>query len=100
MIKNNEKGRCFICGKQGYTEKHHIFGGPCRSNSEEDGLTVYLCLDHHRGRNGVHTAKGKKYMDFLHKEGQRQYEEELIRSGMEPEDARAFFIKRYIRSYL
>lgn len=100
MLGNSEKGKCFICGKCGYTEKHHVFGGPCRKNSEKDGLTVYLCKDHHTGAHGVHTAAGKEYMKFLHEEGQKQFEAEMVKEGMEPDEAREYFIRRYIRSYL
>lgn len=35
--------------------EHHIFGGPNRKNSEEYGLKVYLCHDHHiYGPEAVH----------------------------------------------
>ena len=38
-----------------YVEKHHVFNGPDRKHSEEDGLTVYLCVGHHRtGKAAVH----------------------------------------------
>ena len=36
-------------------DEHHIFGGPNRKNSEEYGLKVYLCHDHHiYGPEAVH----------------------------------------------
>lgn len=57
-------GRCFLCminGNNFYypdTEKHHIFNGANRNNSEEEGLTVYLCRNHHRdGPAAVHSNR-------------------------------------------
>lgn len=54
--------------------EHHIFGGANRRNSEETGLTVYLCPEHHlTGKLAVHNCKYT--MDLMHKIGQRKYEE-------------------------
>ena len=50
-------GRCLLCSMLdheedkywSYIEKHHaFFGRSNRKHSEEDGLTVYLCVAHHR----------------------------------------------------
>ena len=36
-------------------DEHHVFGGSNRKNSEEYGLKVYLCHDHHiYGLEAVH----------------------------------------------
>lgn len=44
---------CIVCGRP--AELHHIFGGPNRKLSTEDGLIIPLCPEHHRtGRNAVH----------------------------------------------
>ena len=58
-IIQEDKTKCFLCGKNGYgdrLEEHHIFGGANRKNSEKYGLKVYLCgNEHHRlGRSSVH----------------------------------------------
>ena len=50
---------CFLCGRNGTAEpleKHHIFNGPYRKQSEHYGLTVYLCAHscHNGGENSVH----------------------------------------------
>lgn len=42
IIDRDAKGQCFICGKTGYTERHHIYGSANRKYSEQYGLTVYL----------------------------------------------------------
>lgn len=44
---------CFYCGSP-LVQKHHIFGGGLREVSEENGFWVYLCMNHHTGRCGVH----------------------------------------------
>lgn len=58
-------GRCFLCmilnNSNFYypeTEKHHVFNGPDRQVSEEEGLTVYLCHNHHTdGPMAVHNNR-------------------------------------------
>lgn len=46
--------KCLICGSP-YVEKHHVFGASNRDNSEQFGLTVYLCHKHHNEPpEGVH----------------------------------------------
>lgn len=43
-ILRTEKGKCYMCGKIGFTHEHHIFPGTAnRRLSEEHGLKVYLC---------------------------------------------------------
>ena len=36
-------GRCWLCGRWGWLEEHHIFGGANRKKSEKYGLKR-LCL--------------------------------------------------------
>lgn len=46
---------CYICGRERGLQLHHIFFGVAnRKLSDEDGLVVYLCVDHHTGRYGPH----------------------------------------------
>lgn len=43
-----------------YTEEHHIFGGANRKLSTKYGLTVRLCIYHHReGKEAVHNNHEK-----------------------------------------
>ena len=69
-------GRCFLCGKWGWLEEHHLFGGPYRKKSEKYGLKVGLCGNecHREGPKAVHRCAetAKK----LHEYGQRQYMQE------------------------
>lgn len=63
ILHNNKDHTCFLCmilnhddHWQQYLEEHHvIFGTANRRLSEQYGLKVYLCPDHHRlGAMAVH----------------------------------------------
>lgn len=64
-ILKTEKGICYICSNlygdysYKYTEEHHVlFGSGLRTDSEKEGLKVYLCIKHHRcGKNAVHSNR-------------------------------------------
>ena len=84
--------RCHICGRWGYTERHHIFGGANRRRSERDGLVVNLCvLCHREGKEAVH--RSAVTMQRLHEEGQRMWME---RTGGSVEDFRRAYGKSYL----
>ena len=51
---------CFICGDKNNLHFHHIIFGKNRKLADEDGLTIYLCYDHHEGTRGVHGKLGHK----------------------------------------
>lgn len=97
-LLDTKKGVCFMCGRYGPTEVHHIFGGVAnRKLSEQDGIWVYLCPDcHNRPPNGVHF--NKENMEWLHKLGQKAYE--LSRCDLTAEEARTAFMERYGKNYL
>ena len=87
---------CYLCMMDGNYKKHifldchHIFGGPNRTRSEETGLKVWLCPEHHTlGPRAVHNCP--ETMDLLHKIGQRKYEETHTRQQ---------FIEIFGKSYL
>lgn len=47
---------CYVCGSMRSLERHHVMSGTAnRKLSEEHGLWVYLCRDHHTGSIGVHS---------------------------------------------
>ena len=56
IIKGDKKGRCFLCGRTDWIERHHIFNGTAnRKKSEKYGLTVHLChWCHNEPPYGVH----------------------------------------------
>ena len=49
-------GTCFLCGKQGMMEEHHVFPAALRDKSGEYGYLVPLCGDtcHRLGRKSAH----------------------------------------------
>ena len=96
-IIHQHDGTCFLCLERNgdasikkALHKHHIFGGSNRSLSEEDGLFVWLCIEHHT--QGEHSAhRSAAVADFLHRTGQQAYEK---RHSHEE------FVARYMKNYL
>lgn len=65
--------RCFICGRVTELDRHHVMSGTAnRKLSEEYGLTVYLCRNHHTGPDGVHS--NRKLADHLKRLAQIAFE--------------------------
>ncbi len=58
-ILQNDTEHCFLCGRGGQMETHHIFhGNPLRKISEKNGFKVRLCHNCHRtGENAVHKSR-------------------------------------------
>lgn len=88
--------KCFLCGRNGSADpldRHHIFGGPDRKNSEKYGLVVYLCHNdcHIFGREAVH--RNASNMLMVKQYGQRKAMQE---QGWTVED----FIKKFRKNYL
>ena len=55
------------------THKHHVYPGPNRQVSEENGFTVELCPGHHEfTKAAVH--ENRDYMILIQEECQREYE--------------------------
>jgi len=88
-ILQDEK-ECFICGKPYGLHKHHIFGGPNRKHSENNGLWIWLCPPHHNMSDfGIHFDKE---LDLkVKKMAQEKFEENNDRSD---------FIEIFGRSWL
>lgn len=85
--------KCAICGKKDNLHLHHILYGKNRKKADEDGLTIYLCYEHHEGTNGVHGKNGHK-LDMLLK---KRAEYNWLAYYNKTEDD---FIKRYGKNYL
>lgn len=84
---------CWKCHNTQGLELHHIFFGTAnRKLSDEDGLVVFLCYDHHRGAQGVHNNNKKLNLEL------KQTAELAFLSHYDKtiED----FIKKYGRNYL
>lgn len=96
-ILQEKDGRCFLCMLLDESniywpdlEKHHVFGGANRMVSEEEGLTVYLCPQHHRtGPAGVHNSRK---IDLIIK----GYAEAAWEQNHTPEEFREKFGKNYL----
>ena len=87
--KNPEE--CYLCGKMGYLEKHHIFHGTAnRRIADKYGLTVHLCPECHRGTKGVH-GENHEADEKLKQIGQMYFEE---RYGHD------MFMKLFRKNYL
>lgn len=90
MIKKKE---CYICGSKSNLHLHHIMFGRNRKVSDEDGLTVFLCYEHHEGTNGVHGKNGHE-LDLKLKEIAEKRWCEFYNKTTDQ------FIKRYGKNYL
>jgi hypothetical protein len=97
-IMNQPLGSCFLCWRlegngmpaAAGLERHHIYDGPNRMVSEENGFVVYLCHRHHRnGPEAVHVNIER--MRFCQRECQKTYEKM---------HSRADFMRLIGRSYL
>ena len=79
---------CIICGKK-KDNLHEVFYGKNRQNSIKYNCILPLCLDHHTGKNGIHS---NKKMDLYYKQ--------LCQKKLEENCNRDDFIKLFGRNYL
>lgn len=73
-IMTEQMQRCYFCGSNQFIEVHHVFFGRNRKNSDDYGLVVPLCLNHHRGQDGVHSKNGHALDEWLKQRGQIAFE--------------------------
>lgn len=106
-IMNTIKGECYLCGRHGYTEEHHVFEGTSnRSISEQEGLKVWLCPECHRvGNYSIHMDPGSEMAIKLKKDAQKiwewKYREEHKEYGNSAlMTARLEFLRLFGKSYL
>ena len=71
----------------------YFFGSANRKLSEQDGLKVWLCPEHHRGQRGVHGKDGATFNNYLKSIAQIEYMKYYNKTKEE-------FIKRYGRNYI
>ena len=84
--------KCFLCGRYGQTERHHVFPGPFRKKSEQYGLVVDLChWCHNEPPDGVH--HNRKTALILKQRAQRM----VMREQSWTTDA---FIREFGKNYL
>ena len=71
-ILQNEKV-CYLCPRTTGLEKHHVMSGFAnRKLSEKYGLWVYLCKDHHTGKEGAQYEKDLNML--LRRQAQKEFE--------------------------
>lgn len=88
---------CYLCvmlhdnwNEHRILDEHHVFGGPNRKNSEEYGLKVYLCHNHHiYGPEAVHNNAEIRHE--LQRIAQREFEKRY---------GHAKFMEAFGRNYL
>lgn len=86
----DDMDHCLVCGRA-YPEIHHcIFGTSNRKKSDQYGLIVPLCADHHRGDSGPH--KNRSFDLYLKRAAQIAFE---LHYGNRDD-----FIKEFGKSYL
>ena len=100
ILHDKQSGTCYLCAilhtdfaRKTTLEEHHIFGGnPNRKRSEQQGLKVYLCQDHHRtGAEAVHRPDLN---------GNQKLLQEIAQKAFEQKHTREEFIKIFGKSYL
>lgn len=86
-------GTCFLCGRVGWLEEHHVFPAALRNKSEEYGLKVGLCGDscHRNGRYSAHQCRATA--DALKQFWQVRY---MMEHKASVSDFRAEFGKNYL----
>lgn len=84
---------CFIC-RSPYVEQHHIYPSSRRPISDREGCTVWLCHEHHQGRNGVHFDK--ELDAFFRADCQRRWERREGISDPEHRDFIALMGRNYL----
>lgn len=98
--KDKPKRICYYCKTPG-AERHEVYPGAGRRQiCIDNGFQVDLCQNCHREmhRNATLQARGRNR--FWKEKYQREYEAELIASGITPEQARKLWIGLIGRSYL
>lgn len=72
-IMQDEK-KCYVTGREYDLHKHHIYGGPNRTISEDNGFWVWLTPEYHNmSDEGVHF--NKEFALALKQECQLKYEQ-------------------------
>ena len=90
LVIQSEK-ECYVCMKQFNLHSHHIFFGTAnRKMSEQYGLKVWLCQEHHTGNKGVHF--NKELDTHLKQKAQTYFEEHC--------GTREEFMRLFGRNYL
>lgn len=86
MVKGDRDDRCFICGRFGAMELHHMLHGTRRAKADKYGLTCHLCRECHQA---------------LHDKGLHDRElEALAQAEFEELHGHDIYMKEFGKSYL
>lgn len=78
IIENDVAGICYICGRRGQTEVHHMMHGTAnRRLADDERLTVHLCRNCH---SLVHEQPMLGYDEMLKQTAQAAFEKYRSRS--------------------
>lgn len=82
IIEDRYAHECYECGMTRNLDTHHIFGGARRTKSEDYGLKVHLCVNHHThpeyGVHGNNKELKKKLQQLAQKTFEEKYSHELF----------------------
>ena len=84
---------CYVCHRLDNLHMHHILFGKNRKKCDEDKLTVWLCQEHHEGKNGAHGKQGHELDQELKMLAQKAWMNYYNKTKEE-------FIARYHKNYL
>lgn len=87
--------RCYLCGAEHgeHLDRHHVFSGGMRNESEKYGLWVYLCHDkcHENGPYAAHNnAETARYLKAQAQAAAMSY------YGWDVDEWRRHFFKNYL----
>lgn len=89
-IIQDDENTCYLCGRSGPLEKHHICAGVAnRKISERENIYVMICHECHVGKNGAQYDKMKNLR--LKQDAQFAYERK---------HSRAEWMKLFGKNYL
>lgn len=92
---------CIFCTKQATHRHHLIFGNGLRPIAEDDSIYIPICEYHHtlapRVNERIHdNVMAEKLSKML---GQVIWEKKAVAAGMDEDEAREAFRKRYGKCY-
>lgn len=96
----NDK-RCYLSGRSGPLEKHHVLNGPYRDLAEAEGLYIYVTPEWHRKLHG--TGDGVQIQKRLKTIAQLTWERnrliELLNAEEVYEDVRREWMMKVKKNY-
>lgn len=99
ILANEDNKSCWLCGATHgeHLDRHHVYGGGMRQQSEKYGLVVYLCHSscHEYGERAVHQNKVTR--ELLQAQSQKRAMEYY---GWSVKDWMDRFYKNYMEDFI